>query len=128
MEKVKRTLSLITCQRRGKSERKQYYAKIRPASKMRQVLFSNSDITAEDGTAAKLRLNFKEPVILCRSLAPAWRARLDKAAVYRNGDVGNGRVAGLTRTVREDLPVTVRDGEPCNLKGLAESSDLVRLH
>src|SRR5690606_14271917 len=57
------------------------------------------------GRRAELLLDADQLVVLGQAIRAGERTGLDLTAVERDGEVGNGRILGFTRTVRHDRGV-----------------------
>src|SRR5688572_25276413 len=76
---------------------------------------------------AQLLLDAQELVVLGGPVGARERARLDLAGIAADGDVGDGRVLGLARTMRDHRGVTRAPRHLDRLEGLRERADLVDL-
>src|SRR5690606_18738306 len=79
------------------------------------------------GARAQLLLDAQQLVVLGHAVAAAQRAGPDGGGGGGHGDVGDGGVLGLARTVRDHGRVLRRVGHGDGLQGLGEGADLVDL-
>src|SRR5439155_39870 len=77
---------------------------------------------------AELLLDPEQLVVLGDALAAGWSARLDLPGIRRHREVGDRRVFGLSRAVRDDARIAVLARETDRLERLRERADLVHLH
>ncbi len=77
---------------------------------------------------AQLFFDAEQLVVLGHAVGTAQRTGLDLAAVGSHGDVGDGGVLGLARTVACDGGVAVTVGHVDGVQGLAQRADLVHLN
>lgn len=77
---------------------------------------------------AELFLDTEKLVVLGHTVRAACGTGLDLSGVGSNGDVSDGGVLGLTRTVGDNGGVTVALSELYGTEGLGERADLVNLH
>src|SRR6056297_1541166 len=88
----------------------------------------------QGGTAAVLGVvaegvfDAQQLVVLGHPVAARRCARLDLAAVGGDGEIRDGGVLGLARSVAHHRGVGVTGGEADGVEGLGERSDLVHLH
>ena len=77
------------------------------------------------GPGSELGLDFEEPIVLGGPIGAAEGARFDLAAIVGDGEIGNGRILGLTASVGNDGFILVGFGEVDRGNRLGEGADLV---
>ena len=85
-------------------------------------------LVAIHGEVAQFFLDAEQLVVLGHTVGAAQRTGLDLAAVGGHGDVGDGGVLSLTRTVAGDGGVAVTVGHVNGVQSLAQRTDLVHLN
>src|SRR5919201_6224306 len=76
---------------------------------------------------AHLFLDLQEPIVLRHPLRPRWCSGLDLAGTRGDGEVGDERVLGFARAMRDHAPVSGAAGGGDRLQGLGQSADLIDL-
>ena len=74
---------------------------------------------------SQFALDFKQAVVLCDPFTAARRTSLDLTHARGDGKIGNARIVGLTRAVRDDSAVAVFARHLNAFKRLGHSTNLV---
>src|SRR5450830_1270037 len=80
-----------------------------------------------DGLVTQLLLDAKQLVVLGDAIGAAGRAGLDLACASRHGEIGDGRILGLSGAVRDHRRVAVLARQLDAVERLGERADLVQL-
>src|SRR5439155_17676493 len=77
---------------------------------------------------AELAFDLHESVVFRDAIRAGERARLDLTSAERDGEIGDRRVLGLARAVRDHGGESRAFGESDRVDGLSERSDLIHLY
>jgi hypothetical protein len=79
------------------------------------------------GLRPEFVFDLQKAVVFCDALTTAGRSRLDLAHTGSHREVGDARVVGFARTMRDDRAVSVFTGNLNAFERFRQSADLVQL-